>query len=130
MSEQKKKRRLRSVILVSAVSAIACGGHAEDSGSDPSEGTAGDGDGDGTFIGDVGQPVGDPVGVPDYVGTGGSVGATGGYPGTGGIYYVGIGGFVGTAPTGGALIGDPVEMGGMGGATDQTVGEPFIGVPR
>lgn len=84
-TERKTKRRLHSVILVSAMSAVACGGKAQGNENDrsPSERSSGDGDGDaavegtggalivGVPVGDwVGEPIGDyPVGVPpDYVG--------------------------------------------------------------
>ena len=122
MSEKKRKRRLRSVILISAVSAVACGGRAQESDRDGPQESSGDGDsqvvgdyvgsmvggdGDGDeFVGlpTVGEPIGDqPIGdPPDYIGTGGSFA-----PGTGG----------------GGPIGVPPELGGMGG-TPGTTGEP------
>jgi hypothetical protein len=129
MIEQKKKRRLRSVILVSAVGAVACGGQAADSGPNNSEMTTGDGD-----MPVVGDPVGEPIGDPACVGTGGCYYI--GVPGTGGALIglpplVGTGGaFVGQPPgTGGGPIGVPPELGGMGGTTEMP-GEPVIGIPR
>lgn len=133
MVEQKNKRRLRSVILVSAVSAIACGGKAQGQGGDgPNTSRTGDGDGDtvvqgtgGYFVGQpvgdwVGEPIGDnPVGVPpDYVGTE----PCSSYP-----YEC-----VGTMPdpgTGGAFTtGGSPAFGGMGG--EMPVDEETIGIIR
>lgn len=119
MSEMKKKRRLRSVILISAVSAVACGGRAEDNERAPSEKTGGDGDGDGPVIGDpVGDYVGLPVGEP-YIGTGGGfIGGTGGTPGGGGF-----------VPGTGGAPGEPPYLGGMGGSSEEFIGDEFIGIP-
>lgn len=123
MIEPKKKRRLRSVILVSAVGAIACGGKAADSGEHDQESPSGDGDGD--------MSVGVPIGDLPCPGTGGCFL---GVPGIGGHINLGTGGvLIGVPPlfgTGGAPIGDHPEMGGMGGATDNTGGGLFIGIPR
>lgn len=121
MSEMKKKRRLRSVILISAIGAVACGGRAEDNGRD-SEQTGGDGDGDGDEY-----VIGDPIGLPPDPGSGGyfigapPVATGGGFiGGTGGSFIPG---------TGGVPIGEPPPLGGMGGSTDESVGE-VVGTPR
>lgn len=129
MTEIKTKRRLRSVILISAVSAVACGGRAEENDRDGSRET-GDGDGDGPVVGDpIGDYVGQPIGEPPYDGTGGFL-----IGGSGGNYFVGAMPTGGTGAGGhlvgtGGAPGEPPYLGGMGGSSEEVIGDQTVGVP-
>lgn len=96
-----KKKRFRTVILVSAVGAAACGGQVTDDGCMEGECDPFNTSVDETFVGD---PVGEAAGGYHVVGTGGYTGTGGGYVGTGGY------GYVGTYP------GEPPYLGGAAGS--------------
>ncbi len=132
MKDSKKRKRLRSVILVGAVGAIACGGKAEGDERSRTQDREGDGD-EYVDYGPVGQP-------PDYyVGTGGWVGAigTGGIPiGTGGV-VIGTGGGPSCPTTDPYCIGVPGEppisggttgFGGMGGDVQDAEEDELVGL--
>jgi hypothetical protein len=126
---KKKTKKIRSVIVVGAVSAAACGGQVieaegEANGQERSQ-RGGDGDGAGgneavgsVYVGDTLPPeyIGDPeyVGEPIYVGDP-YVTGTGGVPIYVGLPVIGTGG-VGIV---GEPVGIPPYMGGMGGTSDE-----------
>jgi hypothetical protein len=104
MTAGKNRKRIRSVVFLSAVGAAACGGRLEDERCSIC---------DDEFIGSGG--------IRDaYVDTGGAypIGSGGASVGTGGAYFIGTGGAVGTGGYIGTAPEEPTPGGAAGSGGD------------